>query len=473
MRITNRLESARTDAAGCAVLLLLLAFLSPCGAAAPTSRESADSLRMALALDYGNPNAHLIFARELKERGQELTAFLICEHARELFGEDAFLASFDIVFRGHIPDVLFHARKQLLLAAINLSPGSVGPLKELADLYAAHGESGEAVATLKRAITIAPGERALVDSVERVLESAGQNADAEAFLDVWCRDHPNTALACERDIKDDISQNSDSADALLDKAIEKFPDDGQLRLMRAWREKDTKPDAADADFVSAARLAPRSVDAQAGAGLFFLQSRPDPVRAMQYYLAAYFLDPVFNDWENVDQRVRDAADQIAQARIAAVKSSGAPIDHLITDANPLVDAAAIDAMGRDWKSPYADELLALTSSDCPEVRAASLRCLSAHPAWSSGSKLDQMLGSPNPWERAAAVSLWASTREATAVRALTRLLGDPVIVVRYSAAMKLLGVGNAGQAIVANAMKTESSPWLRQEVARRLAQPAQ
>jgi tetratricopeptide (TPR) repeat protein len=478
MRITNRHEFARISTNKIAILFALLgAILSPSRAAvAQTTQESLSSLRLALAMDYGNPNSHLVFAKALRENGDPLTAFLICEHARTLFGEDAFLSSFDIVFRGHITDVLFHARKQVLQAAINLAPKSVEPLKELADLYAAHGEPADAVTVLKRAMDIAPEDVRIVASLQLNLEAAGQKDNAETFLSNWCQDHPDAPLAWERRVKEAIDRNDDSASQLLDQAITKFPDDGQLLLMRAQVEEQQHPDDAQADYVSAARLAKYSARAQGAAGRFFIKIHHDPERAVDYYVAAYFLDPDFNDWESAAQRIREASGELARTQIAEAKAieSDDMLESLVTGSNPLVAAAAIatntseiggtsDAM----VARHEKNILSMVASACPEVRVAAID-QDYQSDQAIRERLQKLLSDQDPWARAAAASMVSETAM------LTPLLHDPSTLVRLHAATALLkGTDSAGRAAVVEAMKTEPSQWLRKLIADALAQGSQ
>ena len=474
MRITNRHEFARIStkqiAAAFALIVLSLGLSLAKAATAPTTRQSLDSSRLALAMDYGNPNAHLALAKSLNGQGNALTAFLICEHARALFGEEAFVSSFDIVFRGHVTDVLFHARKQMLQTAISLAPRSVEPLKEMAELYAAHGEPADAVSVLRRAIGIAPDDYTLVESLQLDLQTAGQKADAQAMLNDWCRDHPGTPPAWERRVSEALSQNDESASALLDEAIAKFPADGQLHLMRGRFDEEQKPDDAEADFIAAADFAATSASAQGAAGRFFLKTRHDPDRALKYYLAAYFLDPDFNDWESVDQRVGDCAHEVTQERMTAAKASAAGLATLIADPNPLVEIEAMSQISGEWDDRAQDQLLGLTISDCPEVRQVSIQLLIAHPASLVGQKLEGMVRNQNPWTRAAAVSVLAGTRKTAALDQLSPLLADPSVLVRFTCATNLLDPDNGGKAIVIASMRKDPCEWLRNVVAGELAQ---
>jgi tetratricopeptide (TPR) repeat protein len=434
-------------------------------------QESLSSLRLALAMDYGNPNAHLVFAKSLKESGDPLTAFLICEHARTLFGEDAFLASFDIVFRGHITDVLFHARKQVLQTAINLAPKSVEPLKGLADLYAAHGEPADAANVLKRAMEIAPDDFEIVAALQLNLEAAGHKDDAETFLSNWCQDHPDAPLAWERHVKEAIDRNDDAASQLLDQAIAKFPDDGQLLLMRAQMEEQQKPGAAQADYVSAAHLSKDSASVQGATGRFFSKAQHDPARALQYYLAAFFLDPNFNDWGSVEQRVFEAANELTREKLAAMVTSHETEESLIDDPNPLVVANVVSRAWWIWGAGFVDELFPKLASDCPDVRQACIQGLeNSDSDWTTKPRLDQMLTNQDPWTRAAAGSIVAATRPKTAGKQIAPLLGDSCLLVRFHAAIALLGIDAAGQAQVVEAMKKEPSEWLRNFVAVAIAQ---
>jgi tetratricopeptide (TPR) repeat protein len=464
MRNTNRHEFPRICTKGVLVLVAILwATVLPCARANPTTQQFIDSLRLSLAMDYGNPNAHLELAKALKEQGDPLTAFCICDYAKTLFGEEAFGDSFDVVFRGHISDVLFHAREEVLRQAIKLEPKSISIMKQIADLYSVHGEPRQAADELKRALEITPDDFALVKSMQNNLQAAGRGPDAEAMVSDWCSTHADTAPAWESRIRDQLSQADDSAAATVDQAISKFPSDGQLYLMRAQLEEQQKPDAAEADYLAAARLAPNAAVVQSAAGAFFLKVRHHPDLALKYYLAVYFLDPEFNDWESVDQRVREAA-------AAASGESNSPAESALSSPNFMTVTAAISNLSTNGKGQEAEALLRLTASDCPDVRDASTQCLSAHPDWCAGPRLAGMLKSADPWARAAAVSLWASTRHATAVHDLTPLLTDPALLVRYQTAIALLDQAPDGKPLVLQTMAHESSPWLRSVIAQAVSQ---
>ena len=468
MRTTNRQGLTRmfTDTL-IRLALIGVIWTAPGRAAVSTSQDTPDALRLSLAMDFGNPNAHLVLAKSIRSSGDLLTAFLICENARKLFGDEAFLSSFDIVFRGHVPDVLFHARKQILREAIDLAPQSAGPLKALADLYAAHGEPENAAEVLKRAMELSPQDVTIVESLHTNLQNAGKSSDAQAFLNDWCQAHPDTPLACERRVEDQLIQNGDAAAALLDEALKKYPSDGQLVFMRAQLEEVQKPDQAQADHIAAARLATDSAEAQAAAARFFTKIRPDPKRAVDYYLAAYFIDPDFNDWESVGERIREGVGDIVSAKLAALRSPSTAPANLLTDPNPMVTMAAISEASEHWDGSFTDPLLALTTFDAPDLREAAIKLLTAHPTSPLDQRLAEMEHSENPWHRAAAASIIVTTQPAS-TKQLAALLGDTAILVRFETAMTLIERTDASRQIVIDAMRNEPSEWLRNQIAARL-----
>jgi tetratricopeptide (TPR) repeat protein len=441
--------------------------------AAPTTQETIDSLRSDLAMNYGNPSAHLALARGVKEQGDALTAFLICEHARALFGDDAFHAGFDIVFRGHVTDIFFHARKQVLQEAMKLQPKSVSLLKEIAELHCAHGEPDAAIMFLNRARQIAPDDFSLVQALVLNMTLAGNQADGQALMNEWCTNHPDSAAAWEARAADAIAQDSGSAGAVVDEAIAKYPQDGQLHLLRAKLDEDQKPADAQREYVTAAQLAADSSAAQAAAARYFLKVQHDSERALQYYLATYFLDPDFNDWESVDQRVRDESDEIAQSRIAAAKSAGEGVGALLSDPDPLVKMDAMDELHAGLGDEIAAKLLRLTTADAPEVREDSIGLLVAHPEALARAQVDETMKSTDPWQRAAGAALLAGTEPEMTLDQLTPALDDDAVLVRYTAVTALLKRGHAGRSIVQESTRRERNPWLRTVIADLLAQPAE
>jgi tetratricopeptide (TPR) repeat protein len=470
MRMTNRNESKRVLKNSIPALFgLVLIALAPCKAAPPVPQEaSLDSLRQALAADYGNPAAHLQLAKAINEQssvpGSALTAFLICEHARDLFGDDSFTTYFDIVFRGNVPDVLFHARKRMLQTALTADQRNVKVLVEMADLDAAHGDSDEAIFMLRRANQVAPDDFGIVKLLQTEMISSGDQAGADALLTDWCRSHPDAPVAWERRVNEQLSQNSDSASSLLDEALAKCPNDGQLHLMRAKLDEEQKPDDAITQYTTAASLATDSASVQAAAAHYFMEVHHDPEKALKYYLAVYFLDPNFNDWESVPERVHDAADEVTQTRLDAMKESGGALDNLLADTNPLVQAAAITQAMQNQGDYLPPHLLKLITSDAPDVRDGAIALLIAHPTWLSADKADQMLKSPDAWTRAAGASIIGGTRHAAAEDQLTPLLSDPTVLVRFATAIALIDNDPGGRKAVHEALHGEQNTWLKNAI---------
>jgi HEAT repeat protein len=433
-------------------------------AAAPTSQESIDSLRHTLALEYDNPNAHLALAKRRHEQGDNLSAFLICEQVRALFGDDAFHASFDIVFHGQITDLLFHARKQVLQEAMKIGPENVALLKEMGALYEAHGEPDSAAASFGRAHWLSPDDFSLIQSMERTTLLAGDQPRAKRILDDWCKDHPDSAPAWENRVNEQLAQNSDSAGTVLDQAIAKFPTDGELHLDRAQIEEQPKPADAANDYIAAAQFATDSVTAQSAAARFFLKVRHDPERALKYYLATYFLDPDFNDWESVDQRIRDEADELAQTKIANAKSAGQALVDLLSDPNPFLQTAAMDQLHAGLGDEVAEKLLAMSISDTPDVRDAAIALLAAHPEAIASQKLLEAMKDQDPWKRAAAAAILAGTLPPEALKQLSGTLTDPCVYVRLSAATALVHEKTVGRGMVESVIRSERSEWLRNAI---------
>jgi tetratricopeptide (TPR) repeat protein len=456
----------------CALCVSEISVLSIPLLAAPTSQETIDSLRADLAMNFDNPNAHLALAKGLKQQNA-LTAFLICEHARTLFGDDAFHAAFDIVFRGGVTDVLFHARRQVLQEALKLQPRSVLPLRQMADLCSAHGDPSSAVMFLSRARLIAPDDFSLIQALQLNMTLAGNQADAQSLLNDWCTNHPDSPAAWEARAADALAQNGDSAGAVLDQAIAKYPQDGQLHLLRAKFDEDQKPADAQTEYLAAAQVAPDSSAAQAAAARYFLKVRHDPERALHYYLATYFLDPDFNDWESVDRRVRDEADEVSQARVAAAKASGEGIAGLLSDPNPLLQTAAMDQLQTGLGDKIAAKLLRLTTSDAPDVREDSIGLLVAHPEALAKAQMDEMMRSPDAWQRAAAAALLAGTQPETTLDQFAPALNDDSVLVRFTAASALIKRSQPTRSLVRQSTRSERNPWLRSTIADLLAQPAQ
>jgi tetratricopeptide (TPR) repeat protein len=466
--LANRLCAVKTSLMALLVGASLLCGISSAAPTSiPTTQQTIQSLRLSLATDFANPNEHLELSQSIQANGDPLTAFCICEYARSLFGEEAFAGAFDTVFRGHVSDVLFHPRKEALRQAIKLAPGNIALMRQLADLYASHGEPAEAADELEKASRLAPEDFSLVDAARTDLIAAGKTSDGQSLVNVWCEAHPDSAPTWARNIQQAIDQNSDSVGDLLNQAIAKFPEDGQLHLMRGQFEEDKSPDAAKVDYELAAKFAPLSAATQGAAGRFFVKIQPDPERALRYYLAAYFLDPDFNDWEPVDQRVREAADAAAQARIEANADS---VETLLADENPMVVAAAIQNISTTWNDRYANEFLKLTSADCPDIRDAAVQCLAAHPAAIAGA-LSAMLTSNDPWQRAAAVQLSAKIRSKETSTGLVPFLKDPAAVVRFDCATALIASGDTGRSAVAAAIKNEPNPAMKELISTELTQP--
>jgi tetratricopeptide (TPR) repeat protein len=300
--------------------------------------------------------------------------------------------------------------------------------------------------------------------MERTTLLAGDQPRAKRILDDWCKDHPDSAPAWENRVNEQLAQNSDSAGTVLDQAIAKFPTDGELHLDRAQIEEQPKPADAANDYIAAAQFATDSVTAQSAAARFFLKVRHDPERALKYYLATYFLDPDFNDWESVDQRIRDEADELAQTKIANAKSAGQALVDLLSDPNPFLQTAAMDQLHAGLGDEVAEKLLAMSISDTPDVRDAAIALLAAHPEAIASQKLLEAMKDQDPWKRAAAAAILAGTLPPEALKQLSGTLTDPCVYVRLSAATALVHEKTVGRGMVESVIRSERSEWLRNAI---------
>ena len=263
----------------------------------------------------------------------------------------------------------------------------------------------------------------------------------------------------------DALHKSGSGDVkkLLEEAIARYPDNGglQFKLAIVLQEKGDL-EKAEAGFVKAASLGPKSVDIQSWVGRFFFKVRNDGDRALPYYLNAYFLSPHAYETEFVESRIRNI--YLAQAGVSFQNQMSAkkPLIEMLNDPNPNIVVMTLEQMNEKWKPENVDLLTTLMGHEDGEVRWEATQLLKKNVDSSFDPKLKALLKDNDLRKRGLAAYIAVHRWKDRSFEFMDELLGQQAELLRFDALSALiLEGGQTGKQHALRHAPRETHPMLK------------
>ena len=255
-------------------------------------------------------------------------------------------------------------------------------------------------------------------------------------------------------------RESNQAIGLFNKAVD---------LQRAGETKQ-----AEELYLKAAELAPRSVKIQSWVGRYFFKERRDDLRALPFYLNAYFLDPHAYESEFVESRIRSINYDEATLRYRLLGRQDASLEEILREPNPTVIVIALGNLTDDWQPAYLKPLLGAMAHDDEEVRWLATEAIRKHVDRSFDDVLKTLLQDDDLRIRGLAAYISVHLWKQQSLELLRRMLSDEAQLLRFDAVSALAREGgNEGRRILVARRRFETHPRLRRMIDDALRPPAE
>jgi tetratricopeptide (TPR) repeat protein len=442
-----------------AYLLPLLVLIAASGNGRSQAQPDLARLQNDLAVRYFEAAPHMALTKYYLSRGDRREAFFVLETARRGILEEAvFDRAFQVEFEGFDTS---KTAEEKLLSQLRQQPHSADLQFRLADIYISRSDYEKATDLLDPALKEHPEDYRFTAGLAGILDIQGKTAEAKRLVADYTRKYPESAEAYEIRADSLHKTSPRSAQSLLEKAVAKYPDNGDLifKLGLTLQEAGNL-DKAEAAFVKAAALAPKSVTIQSWVGRFFFKVRKDEARALPYYLNAYFLSPHAYETEYVESRIRNIYFAQAQASFQNLRTK--PLTDLLNDQNPQIVALALEQMEKTWKPVYLDPVTALLGHEDQGVRWDATQLLKNKADASFDPTLRALLKDNDLRKRGLAAYIAVYRWKDASFQLMDELLADNAELLRYDALSALILEGGAAgkQHALAHASR-EKHPMLR------------
>ena len=220
---------------------------------------------------------------------------------------------------------------------------------------------------------------------------------------------------------------------------------------------------AEEYFIKAAELSPQSVEIQSWVGRFFFKVRKDDLRALQFYLNAYFLDPHAYESEFVESRIRTINYDEATLRYRQLARKGTSLEEILKDPNPTAIVLALEQISDEWQPAFVKPLLAGMAHDDELVRWLATDAILKHVDRSFDEDLKLLLRHDDLRIRGLAIYIAAHLWKQQSFDMLRRMLREDAQLLRFDAIAALAKEGgNEGRRILLAHRRVETHPALRQ-----------
>jgi tetratricopeptide (TPR) repeat protein len=395
-------------------------------------------------------------------RGDRREAFFVLETARRGILEEAvFDRAFQVEFEGF--DTSKSAEEKLRFE-LTQQPNSADLQFRLADIYIARSEYEKATALLVPALKEHPEDYRFTAGLAGILSIQGKSEDAKRLVDDYTKRYPESAEGYE--LRADALHKTEPQKVrpLIEQAVARYPNNGDLLFkLGAVIQEAGDLNKAEAAYVKAAALAPKSVAIQSWVGRFFFKVRKDEARALPYYLSAYFLSPHAYETEYVESRVRNIFSAQAQAGFESQTKAGKPLIELLNDRNPQIASMALEQLDKEWKAAYVDLVSALMGHEDSAVRWDATQLLKKKVDNSFDAKLRALLKDDDLRKRGLAAYIAVYRWKNASFGLMDELLAEDAELLRFDALSALLIEGGAAgkQHALAHATR-EKHPRLKQ-----------
>ena len=441
------------------LVLLFLPFAS--GSVRPQAPPELAKLQNDFAMHYFEPEPHMALTRYYLDRGDRREAFFTLETARRGILEEAvFDRAFQVAFDGFDNS---ETAEQKLLAERFHNPHSADVQFKLADIYISRSDWLKANNILTAAIKEHPEDFRFTNALAEILNIQGKSQEASRMIEDYAKRYPESPDGYA--LRADALHKSGSGDVkkLLEEAIARYPDNGglQFKLAIVLQEKGDL-DKAEAAFVKAASLGPKSVDIQSWVGRFFFKVRNDGDRALPYYLNAYFLSPHAYETEFVESRIRNIYFAQAELNFQNQVKAKKPLIEMLNDPNPNIVVMTLEQMNEKWKPENVDLLTTLMGHEDGEVRWEATQLLKKNVDSSFDPKLRALLKDSDLRKRGLAAYIAVHRWKDASFQFIDELLADQAELLRFDAISALvLEGGESGKRHALERAARETHPTLK------------
>jgi len=245
-------------------------------------------------------------------------------------------------------------------------------------------------------------------------------------------------------------------------------------LLYKAKELDQAGDTKQAGdyFSRAAEQAPGSAEVQTWVGRYFFKSRKDNVRALPFYLNAYFLNPHAYETEFVESRIRAINYEEATLRYRQLAQKDVPLEEILKEPNPTVLVLALEQITENWQPGYLKPVISALAHDDEQVRWLCSEALQKHVDQSFDQELKALLQHRDLRIRGLAAYVAAHLWKERSFELLRNMLNDDAQLLRFDAISSLSrDGGNEGRKILIAHRRRETNPGLRSMIDRELAAP--
>lgn len=443
------------------LFLLLLMGVSGNGRNSRAQPELAQ-LQNDFAVRYFEPEPHMALAKYYLSRGDRQEAFLVLETARRGILEEAvFDRAFQVAFEGFDNS---KAAEEKLLSQLSQEPNSADNQFRLADIYISRSDYEKATPLLVRGQKEHPEDYRFTAGLAGILKIQGKAAAADRLVDDYARKYPESAEGYVIRADTLYKTGPRNVKPLLEQGIVKHPNNGDLMFRLAATLQETGDlDKAEAAYMKAAMLAPKSVQVQSWVGRFFFKLRKDEARALPYYLNAYFLSPHAYETEFVESRIRNIYFAQAQINFQNQIKTRKPLIELLTDPNPQIVQLALVQMDKEWQPVNVDPVVALMGHEDQGVRWDATELLKKKVDSSFDPKLRALLKDNDLRKRGLAAYIAVYRWKSASFELMDALLAESAELLRYDALSALILEGGVAgkQRALAHAAR-EKHPKLKQ-----------
>ena len=408
--------------------------------------ETLDESRRNYALHFFDAAAHVRFAKELHDHGRRLTAVFVLEAAAQRFEETEFLSALRTTFSHDKFDNSPKAEAGLR-ARLRVSPHNFGVLTRLADVYISRNEWTKAIPLLQRASKLRPDDFSPVAATAKAYELMGEDKKGQTVVSHWTKEHPSSLPAYQMKIYSRLNDDEAAVPRdMIEEALRHYPDDALLHLDLAMvLERTNDLMEAQKEFERAAALGSQVASIQESVAGFFHETKKNPLRTLEFYLNAYFLDPEFYLTQSLEGHTPNVVQEATAVLAARINTDSSKTG---TSANPsslspLLEMAQLDTAGTTWSSNLIDKILEVMGSDVEENRWKAMRLAAEHLNDISDDRLSTLLESPDPRKRGMAGYLAVLRRHEKALPVMEKWLQDPAELIRYDALSALALYGDA------------------------------
>jgi Tfp pilus assembly protein PilF len=446
---------------------LILSVLCVTGAAFAQTQNTdpeLNRLRHEFAMRFFEPGSHMALAKYFREKGDSLQAFYILEYARRYrFEQKDFDAAYLLHFGGFRPLDNSKAEEEKYLALRKGDPDNVAAIIHLADIYVSRADFISAEPLFKLVLEKDPENFTAVGALAEIYRRRNIPEKAKTILAEFERKYPNAAATYNMRIHRIMDTDAAAAKKLIDEALAKHPEEGQLWFYKAvLADREKKIQEAEGYFVKAAELAKNSVEVQGYTAAFFRVEKRDIDTALKYYLNTYFLDPHAHIDGFAEAKIWSLNYENSKARVQKLLTAGTKPEDLLEDSNPVIVSITLDHLSKKWDGKNRELFVRMMRHDDTGVRWMAMKTLDANEGATFDGRLKELLDDSNLRVRGLAAYMAVRRWKQGSFPEMRKMLAEDAQILRFDAVSALMMEGGpVGRTIVIEHRKKEPSEYLR------------